>query len=682
MSAPVQPLRNVFPVTSEDRFELDSGFIDEYRDRPVPWGFGDMSYVTYKRTYARPLDPSDPEGKVEEWWQTCRRVVEGVYTAQKTHCHRMGLPWNDEKAQRSAQEMFTRMFIFKFLPAGRGLWAMGTDFTFERGAACLNNCGFISTQNIDVDFAYPFCWAFGMSMLGVGVGFDTRGAGKVVIQAPERVEEVHVIDDSREGWIEALRRLLNAYVGADTLPAEWDTSQIRSKGTPIKGFGGVASGPAPLVEMLERLEVLYEDYIDKFVDSTLIVDTNNIAGNCVVSGGIRRTAQISFGNADDDAFMDLKQDFEKVKEYRYASNNSIWAERGMDYAEPARRTAVNGEPGYAWLDHMRRYGRMADPPNGIDSRVMGGNPCLEQSLEDGELCNLVETFPAHHDSFSDFQRTLKFAYLYAKSVTLIPTHDPRTNAIMGRNRRIGCSMSGIWQNIDRIGLSEHLDWCDRGYRFIGELDKIYSEWLCVPRSIKRTSVKPSGTISLLAGATPGIHLGEDQWYLRRIRIADTSPLIPALEKAGYPIEPAVQEPSTKVVAFPVHLEGCKKYQREVTIWEQVSLAALHQKWWSDNQVSCTVKFQPDEKDQIRRVLEHFDHSLKGISFLPYMDAVELKRQVDENGEPMYHQLPYEPISKKEYEKAVARIKPVDLSEAVHEVTERFCDSSGCEVSFG
>jgi adenosylcobalamin-dependent ribonucleoside-triphosphate reductase len=682
MSVPAPSLRDVFPVTADDHFYLAPGFLSEFEERPVSWGFGDMSYVTYKRTYARPLDPNEPEGLVEEWWQTCRRVVEGSYTAQKTHCRRRGLHWDEDKAQASAQEMYSRMFFFKFLPAGRGLWAMGTEFAFQRGSACLQNCGFISTRNIDIDYAYPFCWAFGMSMLGVGVGFDTRGAGKVIIQRPERSDDTHLIEDSREGWVVALRRILNAFVGKGTLPYAWDASQIREKGAAIKGFGGVASGPAPLVEMLEKLEALYESYVDKFVDSTLIVDTNNIAGNCVVSGGIRRTAQISFGNPDDDAFMDLKQDFEKVKEYRYASNNSIWAEAGMDYSDPARRTAVNGEPGYAWLDHMRRYGRMADPPNDLDSRVMGGNPCLEQSLEDGELCNLVETFPAHHDDFEDFQRTLKFAYLYAKSVTLIPTHDPRTNAIMGRNGRIGCSMSGIWQNIDRIGLSAHLKWCDKGYAFLTELDNIYSEWLCVPCSIKRSSVKPSGTISLLAGATPGIHLGEDEYYIRRIRIADTSPLIGALERAGYPVEEAVQEPNTKVVSFPVHLEGCKKYQRDVTIWEQVSLAAHHQRVWADNQVSCTVKFQRHEQEEIHAVLEHFDHALKGISFLPYMDAQELARQVDENGSPMYHQLPYEPISQETYAEMASTIRAVDLSEAVHEVTARFCDGASCEVSFG
>ena len=681
---PVLTPSAIFPVTDDSRFTLPESFLDEYRDRPVQWGFGDLSYFTYKRTYARPLDPDNPEGQVEDWWQSVARVVNGVYTTQKTHCMRMGLPWSDTKALRSAAEMYHRIFTFKFMPAGRGLWAMGTDFVFERGAACLQSCGFVSTRNIDVDFAYPFAWTFGMSMLGVGIGYDTRGAGKVTVQTPERSNDTHVIPDSREGWIAALERLLNAYVGVGSLPANWDLSLIRPEGTYIKGFGGQASGPAPLQKMFVQLEYLYDGYIGKLVDSELIVDTNNMTGACVVSGGVRRTAQISFGDADDAQFMDLKQDLKKVKEYRYASNNTIWADNIEDYSVPAERTALNGEPGYAWLNNMQRYGRMADPPTDADHRVLGGNPCLEQSLESEELCNLVETLPFHHDTFEDYQRTLKFAYLYAKTVTLIPTHDPRTNAVMGRNRRIGCSMSGIRQHIAKFGVRELLSWCDQGYQFVQQLDSLYSEWLCVPNSIKTTSVKPSGTISLLAGATPGIHAAEDDYYFRRVRVTRTSPLIPALEAAGYILEEAVQEANTVVVTFPVHHKRANEQealQRDLTIWEQVSLASLLQKHWADNQVSCTVKFKTDEASQIKTVLEHFEHSLKGISFLPFWDAAELRKQVDDHGEPLYHQLPYESVTEKEYLALKSQLRPLDLSTAVHEVTERFCDSASCEVRF-
>src|SRR6185312_5446745 len=133
-----------------------------------------------------------------------------------------------------------------------------------------------------------------------------------------------------------------------------------------------------------------------------------------------------------------------VAGWRWASNNSILARVGQSYRRAAARTAKNGEPGYEWLENARRYGRMADPPDDRDVDVVGVNPCSEQSLH-------------------DYLRTLKYAYLYAKTVTLMPTHDARVNAVTMKNRRIGCSMSGITQAIAKFGYREFLRLCDAGY---------------------------------------------------------------------------------------------------------------------------------------------------------------------------------------------------------------------------
>ena len=138
-----------------------------------------------------------------------------------------------------------------------------------------------------------------------------------------------------------------------------------------------------------------------------------------------------------------------------------------------------------------------------DWRVSGGNPCLEQSLESFEMCCLVETFPARHESKEDYLDTLKYAFLYAKTVTLGSTHWSKTNQVMLRNRRIGCSMSGVAQFTAQHGLPGLLEWCEEGYDQVQKIDATLSEWLAIPESIKTTSVKPSGTVSLLAGATPG-----------------------------------------------------------------------------------------------------------------------------------------------------------------------------------
>ena len=643
-------------------FSLSESFLERYKGKQPQWG--PVGYFTYKRTYARPLE----NGTVEEYWQTCKRVVEGVYNVQKQHCRFLRLPWDDRKAQASAQEMFERMWSFKFTPPGRGLWMMGTDLVYSKGAAALNNCAFVSTENINIDFAEPFCFLMDMSMLGVGVGGDTRGVGKVRLQVPKYTDEPFVVEDSREGWVDLVRTIINSFAGRGSYPSTIDYSKVRPRGTPIKGFGGVASGPAPLKKLVENLTNLLTPEEPSPITSTQIVDIFNYVGKCVVSGGVRRTAEIMFGDPEDKEFIELKQDKEALMDRRWASNNSIFAEVGMDYSGVANSIAVNGEPGTIWLENMRHYGRMADPYNGKDLRVMGSNPCSEQSLEDHELCCLVETFPAHHKDLEDYKRTLKFAYLYAKTVTLVPTHCHKTNAVMMRNRRIGCSMSGIIQAMQKLGRRTFLKWGDEGYSTIKGWDDIYSEWLCVPRSIKVTSVKPSGTVSLLCGSTPGIHYPHSEYYIRNIRVQNTSPLIESCIKAGYPVEADAYSDDTSVVSFPVKEKFFSKSKRDVTIWEQFANAAAMQKWWADNQVSITITFNEEEKESIKTCLEIYETQLKSVSLLPL-----------ENEDHGYIQAPYIEITKQRYEELTNQIKNLDLDEAQHEADDKFCDGEVCEI---
>jgi len=297
--------------------------------------------------------------------------------------------------------------------------------------------------------------------------------------------------------------------------------------------------------------------------------------------------------------------------------------------------------------------------------------CAEQTLESMELCNLVETFPARHDTSADFRRTLKFAYLYAKTVTLVPTHNLRTNAVVMRNRRIGTSQSGIVQAFARHGRRTMFEWCKEGYTYINELDRIYARWLCVPESIKKTSVKPSGTISLLPGATPGIHYPEAEYYWRVIRFASDSPMVQALSGAGYRcVDLAPKEPNTTAVYFAVQEAFFTRSKHDVSMWEQLENAAQYQALWADNQVSATITFTPEEGRHLARALELYETRLKGISFLPLRD----------HG---YAHAPYQAITEAEYLAYVGGLSPVDWSSAEKAGViepERFCDGGTCTVS--
>jgi len=644
-------------------FKLDETFMDNFKGKQPDWG--PLGHITYKRTYARFVEK---EGRKEEFWETIRRVVEGCYSIQKEHCIKLSLPWSDSKAQRSAQKMYNKIWNFKFLPPGRGLWMMGTEFIARHGSMSLNNCGFASTEDIDVKYSKAFEFVMDALMLGVGVGFDTKGAGKITIKKPKEESLTFQIPDSREGWVESLRIVLDAFFLGKPVP-EFDFSLIRPAGDPIRGFGGIASGPAPLKDMLIDIQKILEARIGQKISSIDILDTMNLIGKCVVAGNVRRSAEIALGDATDLDFITSKQDQEKLYSHRWASNNSIFAFKGLDYSFIADQIAVNGEPGIFWLDNAKAYSRMGDKPDYKDKKAAGVNPCGEQTLESFELCCLVETFPSRHDSYEEFEETLKSAYLYSKSVTLVNTHWQETNAVMLKNRRMGVSQTGIIEAFVKNGRRTMLEWCEKGYKYLQKLDEQYSGWLCIPKSIKITTVKPSGTVSLLPGVSPGIHYPHSKYYIRRIRISKNSDLIEPIKKAGYFIEDDLYSPNTIVVEFPVHDKYFERSKNEVSIWEQAENAADYQRYWSDNQVSITITFQPDEANQIKHVLECFEDKLKSVSFLP----------IKEHG---YKQAPYEEITLEKYEEMTSKIKPVFLDETKDRaIGEKFCDSDRCEIAF-
>ena len=649
-------------------FELSDEFYQQYEGTQPEWG--PIGYVVFKRTYARAIEG---ESRTEEWCETVRRVVEGTFKVQKKHCLQMRLPWSDEKAQNTAQKMFRMMWEFKFLPPGRGLWMMGTEYVEKRGGCALNNCAFVSTEQIEEEKGLPFAFLMDVSMLGVGCGFDVRGANKALVHRPINGvfgKQTYRITDDREGWVYATEILITSYLTPKHLKVEFDYSLIRPEGSPIKGFGGTASGPGPLMAMHNSIRDLLDTRVGQRLTSVDIVDIMNLIGKCVVAGNVRRTAEIVFGNPDDMEYMSMKQDKEKVKSYRWASNNSIFCEVGQDYTQAAELTSLNGEPGYEWLENAREFGRMKDPSNWADVRARGGNPCLEQTLEPYELCTLVETFPARHDTYEEYRQTLKVAYLYAKTVTLIMTHIPQTNKVMGRNRRIGTSMSGIIRAFGKHGRRETLNWADKGYEYLRQLDRVYAEWLCIPKSIKLTSVKPSGTVSLLPGEPPGIHFPHSEYYIRRVRFNENHDLVGLLRKAGYVVERDAYSPNTVVVEFPIEEQDFVKGKEDASMWEQLENAAQMQYYWADNQVSATITFNEREATEIKDALELYEPRLKGISFLP------LKTD-------FYEQMPYEEITKEEYETTMLKIEPLDLDEVTQGgVGEKFCDGDTCTFPTG
>jgi adenosylcobalamin-dependent ribonucleoside-triphosphate reductase len=329
------------------------------------------------------------------------------------------------------------------------------------------------------------------------------------------------------------------------------------------------------------------------------------------------------------------------------------------------------------MDALRDYGRMGDAADYADWRVQGMNPCGEQGLESGECCTLADVIISRHETEEDFLETLKVAYLYAKTVTLLPTHWERTNAIMQRNRRIGLSLSGITDFVDAPGggLRKLREWTRRGYDRIRCLDRTYSEWLCVRESIRRTTIKPGGTTGIVLGASPGAHWRPGSRYvLRTVRMSVNNPQVTILREHGYRVEADRTAPETTVVVyFPLQMEEWKRTEQEVSLLEKAALAMQLQRDWSDNAVSVTLSFDREREGHlVPKVLEMVDGQMKSISFLPYAR------------EEIYPQAPFMPVSKEEYEREVSRIRPIEdmgsfYQSGIEAKGEQYCTTDACEI---
>jgi len=645
-----------------ERFKLKKIFCDEIQAKTARFGFGGFGEATYYRTYSR----IKPDGTQEHWADTVIRVINGIISIRKNHYLLNRLLWIEEQWQSYARKLADAMFDMKWLPPGRGLWVMGTDYVYERGGAALNNCGAVDTT----DLALAADWTMDMLMCGVGVGFNTAWKGENVTMPDKSRPITFVIPDSREGWVASVRLLIESY----TKGGAWfrfDYSSIRPEGSPIKGFGGTASGSEPLKELHGRIEKYLDDYCHHSYDQTrTVADIMNAIGACVVAGNVRRSAEIALGDVDDETFLELKN-FEKNPERSdigWMSNNTVVLDKNEDFQKLpniANHIRSNGEPGIMNLINVQKYGRYGDKSK---DKAWLANPCSEIPLESFELCNLAEVFAARCEDEEAFYEALKYAAFYASTVALLPTHRPETNAIVVRNRRIGVSLSGVADMLDEFGATELTRRLRRGYELVRSVNRELAAEAGVPPSIRVTTVKPSGTISQLVGVSSGMNFPTFKYAIRRMRVGNNSVICDLLKKSGIPHEPDHYSAHTTVFEFPID-QGKTRKATSVSAWEQFAFLAMLQREWSDNMVSCTVYFNPEtEGDQIEHMLALFAPTIKSVSMLPHSDTGA------------YEQMPYEGISKEEYETRLAAMPKIDWSSfgGSDGIESRFCTNDSCE----
>ena len=647
----------------QERFTLNPLKKRALRQKQPTFGFGLLGAVVYYRTYSRLME----NGAQENWADTVIRVVEGVASIRKDWAMKHNLPWDEEKWQLIAMRMADAIFEFRFLPPGRGLWAMGTDYVFERGAMALQNCGYTDVTKLSLDAS----WTMDALMCGVGTGWGTLN-NDLNLKMPAAVDPiVYVVPDTREGWVESLRLLIASYEYGSP-PITFDYSQVRPAGEPIRGFGGTASGPEPLIKLHDRVRGYLDDHVaGKTSRTRVIADVMNAIGACVVAGNVRRSAEIGLGSPYDSEFLNLKN-YEvnpERAEIGWMSNNSIVIADVNDLKslpDVAELIRLNGEPGVMNLLNIQRYGRYGDE---MPDLATGCNPCAEQPLESKEVCCLVEVFPTRCKTHEEYFEALELAQIYAHTVTLLPTHSAETNAVVARNHRIGESLSGIADWFDTAGATEIVTLQRRGYKFVREVNQRLAKAAGVPESVRVTTVKPSGTISQLAGVSPGMHFPPYTRYIRRIRVGENTPIVPILKDSGIPYEWDSYSDNTLVFEFPVESRA-RRSQRDISMWQKGAMVMLLQKHWADNMVSNTITFDPKtEGHQIEDFLAHMVPFTKTLSLLPDTD------------EGAYAQMPYEGITKAKFDQRAREIRSIDWSTfgGSDGADSRFCANDSCEI---
>ena len=650
-------------VKTPDR--LSAEFVASYAEKTPPWG--PIGYIIYKRTYARTLEHL---GRTEEFHETLERCVNALIGFGK-----------GALTIADAETLYDYLFNLNGALSGRAMWQLGTHTVDRIGGASLCNCWLTA-----VDSPEAFLFTFDLLMLGGGVGFNIQR--EHVYQLPKVAHNVKVVrndtkdadfivPDSREGWVELLRRTLDSFFTTGN-SFTYSTICIRGKGTPISGFGGVASGPEDLCVGIEQIATILSNRLGKRLRPIDCLDILNIIGAIVVAGNVRRSAEIGAGDPDDFNFLRAKR-WEKgtIPNWRSMSNNTLVVN---DFEHIPNEFWLGyqgkGEPyGLFNRDLARAKGRLADSHR-KDPLIEGVNPCAEICLEDKEPCNLSEIFLPNIANVAEYKAVAVLLQKVNKIITTLPYHWAASQEVVSRNRRIGESLTGIWQAPALVTAKTLTE----AYRTLEEHDTYFSKVLGdahgikIPESIKLTTIKPSGTLSLLAGVSPGIHPEFAHHYVRRVRMSANDPLVATCTESGYKTEPVRRfdgslDHGTTIVEFPVKARPNSVVADELTAIRMLEKVKFMQTYWADNSVSCTVYYTLEELDDVKEWLkENYNDSLKTVSFL-------LKK---DHG---FDQAPIEEISENDYGKRASHTKPlgriVDEGGVLEDSFE--CEGGACPI---
>ncbi|WJN63144.1 ribonucleotide reductase [Streptomyces phage phiScoe44] len=686
--------------------------------------FGPTGQTVYERTYSR----TKANGEKETWPETVARVVEGNLSL--VYGPRAG--W-DVTVSQEAEKLTSYMERFAILPAGRHLWASGV-----KGRQYLFNC---HVSGWGETLAKHFEFTFLRLMEGGGVGANYSSKYLMPFGTPRRELDVHIVcdpthpdyaemqsagllsseydsdwdgafevEDSREGWADALVDLIDTFMTDDEVKHRarvYDVSRVRGKGARLKTFGGTASGPAPFGRMMQEIgKVLSRaSDVDRFKTDPLLsvptwwitpteaMEIDHAIAECVVSGGNRRSARMAICHWRDPfvrEFLDCKVDGSK----HWTTNISVEIDsaftealaKGHESAVDVHRAVVegmlrNGEPGY-WNSTLSNEGEVG--------QVIATNPCGEIALEAWENCNLghvnLDAFAPSVKGGEFDEAGMKEAHALVARFLIRATYgdvnDEGQAAKLAANRRIGVGHFGVQGFLAKSGVrystapfSFMPSLLEDLYEVVREEARDYAFELRIPEPVKVTTVAPTGTIAKMPGVTEGIHPIYGRTFLRRVRFsladADQAASVDRFFAQGYAVDTCVYDQSgnTVVVTFPTKDKLVAEVEAmgydadlvesadELTLDQMLSFQAMYQGSWADNAVSFTANVPEGlDVDETMAVIQSWLPHLKGTTIM-----------VDGTRE----QAPYERISEEEFNQ-------YELTR-IEDSTDEECSTGACPV---
>lgn len=614
----------------------------------------ELGEFVYLRTYAKWIPT---EGRRETWVETVDRYI--GFMRENLGGKLTEKEYAELREAILKQEVMGSMRLMQF--AGEAA---------RRCNTCAYNCSFVAPTKLK-DFAEILY----LSSRGCGVGFAVESRN--VEQLPQIMRQsgqklpTHVIEDSAEGWGDALTHGLTTwYAGKDV---DFDFSQIRPAGTRLKTMGGKASGPAPLRSLLAFAR---EKVLSRQGRRLRTIDAHDIIckiGEAIVSGGVRRTAMISLSDLDDELLRDAKRgQFYMTDPHRSVANNSAVYESRPSNTElmdewVALMKSQSGERGIfnrgslpktlpkRRAEYFKKFGFIT--PDGRVEGPIGTNPCAEIILQSKQFCNLSEVIARASDTEESLVRKARLAAIlgtYQSTLTNFRYISKEWTKNCEAEALLGVSITGEWDSpAVRNG-----DTLRKMRDMAVKTNAAYAKRFGVNPSMSVTAVKPSGTVSQTFNCASGIHARHAPYYIRRVRISATDSLFKLVRDQGAPYYPEVgqtmEDANTYVVEFPVKAPDHSKEARfkdDLSALDQLEYWKLVKLNFTEHNPSATISVGEDEWIGVVDWIQNNWDIIGGLSFLPRSNHI-------------YQLAPYEAISKEEYESRMARFPKIDYAKLV------------------